>query len=260
MRLGVQTYTIRQAQKRCLETAYAPLAKMGISDLEIARIHFTRKNALKIAELKDSLGISPVSMQVKPKQVFGDADSVVDFANTVGCKNVVVSMLPFGCILGGEDKFYTFLNSLDEAAKTYEERGITLAYHHHNWEYVRLDSGRTRMDELLLKTKKIKFVTDTYWAARSGADPAKQIRAFGDRLLGIHLRDLSFRPRLLDVIPENTTVGCGVIDFSEVLSAAREVGCEYAVIEQKTSTPYEDIARGYDHVLKIKSQLEENSL
>ena len=115
------------------------------------------------------------------------------------------------------------------------------------------------MAELLSRTSKIKFVHDTYWTARSGVSPAVQIREFGHRLLGIHLRDLAFKKKFRDVVPHDTVVGEGVIDFAAVLDAAREVGCEYTVIEQKTDTPYEDVKRGYENLLKIKSQLKEGS-
>ena len=243
-----------------MEKAYLPLVEMGISELEIARIDFNNKNAEKLKQLSEKLGIKAVSIQVKPKYVFGDVDGVVDFCKTVGCKSVVISMLPFDCILGNEAKFYKFVDSLDAQYDAYQKHGITLAYHHHNWEYVRLSSGKTRMQELLERTKKIKFVHDTYWTARCGIDPAKQIEQFGQRLLGIHLRDLAFSKKLLDVVPHDTMVGEGVIDFEKVLTSAETVGCEYTVIEQKTDNPYRDVAISYENLMKIKSHIQEHSL
>ena len=189
-----------------MEASYLPLIKMGILDLEIARIDFTRKNAKEVKRLIEKYGIRPVSIQVKPKYVFGDVDGVVEFCKITGCKNVVISMLPFDCILGKEEKFYHFIGLLDKQYEIYKSHGITLAYHHHNWEYIRLSNGKTRMAELLSKTEKIKFVHDTYWTARCGVDPALQIKEFGSRLLGIHLRDLAFKKKGLDVIPHDTTV------------------------------------------------------
>ena len=257
MNFGVQTFTVRKAQKKNIEKSYLPLVEMGVSELEVARIDFTPENADKIKAITEKHGIRPVSIQVKPKYVFGDPDGVIAFCKATGCKNVVISMLPFGCILGKEEKFYSFVSKLDEFYKLYEREGITLAYHHHNWEYIKLSSGKTRMEELLERTEKIKFVHDTYWTARSGIDPAEQIKAFGNRLLGIHLRDLTFEKKLLDVIPRNTFIGDGVVDFKRVLSAATNVGCEYFVIEQKTDTPYEDIKRSLDSLEKIRSELNE---
>ena len=253
MTFGVQTFTIRKTQKKDMEKSYAQLAKMGVSELEIARIDFTRENAEKVKAIDEKYGIHPVSIQVKPKYVFCQSDKVIEFCRITGCKNVVISMLPFRCILGGEDEFYDFIHKLDDAFDLYEKEGITLAYHHHNWEYVRLSNGKTRMEELLSLTKKIKFVNDTYWTARSGVDPACQIRRFGDRLLGIHLRDLTFGKKFLDVVPRDTFIGDGVIDFHSVLEATQEAGCEYFVIEQNTEAPYEDIQKSLESLKKIRS-------
>jgi sugar phosphate isomerase/epimerase len=257
MSFGLQTYTIRKYQKKNLEKAYRPLAEMGISGLEIARIDFTRENAIKIKELIDKYGFSPVAIQVKPKHVFGNVDEVVEFCNITGCKNVVISMLPFECILGAESKFYSFVSTLDRQFEIYQSHGITLAYHHHNWEYIKLSNGKSRMAELISKTEKIRFVHDTYWTARCGIDPTLQIKEFGKRLLGVHLRDLDFKKRFLDVLPHDTVVGEGVIDFKRVLSAAKEVGCKYTVIGQKTDKPYEDIKRSLENLRIIETEIKE---
>ena len=257
MNFGVQTFTIRKRQKKDIPGSYLPLVEMGITHLEIARIKFNHENALKVKSAMEAQGIVPVSLQVKPKDVFGHIEDVVDFCEVTGCKNVVISQLPWKCILGDEETFYSFVHTLDKYFDIYAERGITLAYHHHNWEYVRLSNGKTRMAELLSKTERIKFVHDTYWTARSGVSPDDQIREFGERLLGIHLRDLAFKKKGIDVVPHDTSVGDGVIDFTRVLLAAREVGCEYTVIEQKTDDPYGDIQKSFNHLNKIKSQIEE---
>lgn len=234
-----------------------PLIKLGIRKFEVARIDFNEKNAKIIKELIDEEGIEVVSIQVKPKHVFGEVEKIVRFCEITGCKNVVISMLPFSCIFGNDLKLYKFLDTLDRQFEIYASHGITLAYHHHNWEYIKLSNGKTRMEELLLRTKKIKFVNDTYWTARCGISPAQQIKVFGDRLLGIHLRDLTFKKKFLDVVAHDTVIGDGVIDFNAVLDAAREVGCEYTVIEQKTDTPYEDIKRSLNHLMKIKPEIKE---
>ena len=103
---GVQTFTIRKAQKKNIRDAYLPLIKLGIRRFEVARIDFNEKNAKIIKSLVDEYGIEICSIQVKPKYVFSDISGIVRFCNTVGCKSVVISMLPFKCILGNEEKFY----------------------------------------------------------------------------------------------------------------------------------------------------------
>ena len=164
-------------------------------------------------------------------------------------------MLPFKCILGTEEKFYNFVDTLDAVYDMYAKAGITLAYHHHNWEYIRLSGGKSRMAELLARTSKIKLVHDTYWTAKCGIDPVVQIKEFGDRLLGIHLRDLAFDKKGIDVVSRDGVIGEGVIDFSRVIEAAESVGCSYYVIEQKTDDPYRDIEKSFMHLEAIRSRI-----
>ncbi len=258
MKYGVQTFTVRKAQKKGLSEAYLPLASLGISSLEVARIDFTKENAAALKAICEQTGLEIASIQVKPKYIFGDAQGVIDFCHTVGCRRAVISMLPFDCILGGEERFYRFVDSLDAMAEIYEKEGITLAYHHHNWEYIRLPGGERRMDVLLSRTKKIKFVHDTYWAARSGIPPEKQIAAFGDRLIGVHLRDLTLKKRGLRVLCHDGAIGDGVIDFSAVLSAVADRDC-YLVIEQNSRDPYRDIEKSLAALREIEAAQNERN-
>ena len=255
MEFGVQTFTIRKTQKKGIRSAYLPLIKLGIKRFEVARIDFNEKNAKELRALAEEYGVEICSIQVKPKYVFGDVEGVASFCDITGCKNVVISMLPFRCILGGEDKFYDFLSTLDAICDEYAKRGITLAYHHHNWEYIKLSSGKTRMAELLGRTKKLKFVHDTYWTARCGISPAKQIEEFGDRLLGIHLRDLTFKSKGIDVISSDAALGDGVVDFASALRSAESVGCQYYVIEQNTDEPYGELEKSYNYIKSVKNEL-----
>ncbi len=256
MNIGVQTFTIRKKQKKSITEAYLPLIKLGIKSFEVARIDFSLKNAEEISSLVAEHGIEISAIQVKPKYVFGESERIIDFCKKVGCKRVVISMLPFSCILGGENKFYDFIASLDKEYDKYAECGITLAYHHHNWEYVRLSNGKTRMDELLERTEKIRIVHDTYWTAGCGISPEKEIERFGSRLIGVHLRDLSHSAKGLSVKGHNAPIGDGVIDFKLVIPTAIRVGAEYLVIEQKTDTPEADIAKSYKNCLAILSNKE----
>ena len=256
MNFGVQTFTIRKKQKKDLEEAYLPLIEMGILDYEIALIHFYKNTGEAVRALMDKYGIRVCAIQVKPKQVFSDVQSVVDFCKCTGCTNVVLSQLPFSCVLGREEKFYEFVATLDRQFEIYQSHGITLAYHHHNWEYVTLRSGKTRMQQLLEKTKKIQFVHDTYWTTKCGLSSAQQVLEFGDRLMGIHLRDLTLHKKGIDVISSDGAVGSGVVDFAAVLQAAKQTSCRYMVIEQKTKQPYEDIHKSYVNCLNIQSTLE----
>ena len=57
MNFGLQTFTIRKAQKKSIRTAYMPLIELGIKSFEVARIDFNRQNAKELKALKDEYGI-----------------------------------------------------------------------------------------------------------------------------------------------------------------------------------------------------------
>jgi sugar phosphate isomerase/epimerase len=254
MSIGVQTFTIRKAQKKSIRSAYLPLIELGIKSFEVARIDFTKKNANELKSLIDEYGIMVSAIQVKPKYVFEDVDGIVEFCKITGCKRVVISMLPWECIFGKEEKFYSFISTLDRQYDIYAEHGITLAYHHHNWEYLFLSNGKSRMRELLDKTERIRIVHDTFWSAKCGIAPEEQIRELGSRLIGIHLRDLTFYKHWIEVLATDCPAGRGIIKFERVLAAAAESGCEYLVIEQNSKKPYEDIKTSYGHLTTIQTK------
>lgn len=249
MKVGVQTFTIRKRQKKNIEKAYLPLINLGIVNFEVARIKFNKQNALIIKSLIDKYNINIVSIQVKPKYVFNHKDEIVEFSKIVNCKNVIISQLPFSCVLGKEEKFYKFIDTLDETYDYYLNQGINLAYHHHNWEYVRLSNNKTKMEELLHKAKRIKFVLDTYWTVKSSYNVVNQIHEFNDRLLGVHLRDLKLYKKNIKILSTDCEIGKGIINFKDVVDNAINVGCNYFVIEQKTKTPYESIECSYNYLI-----------
>ena len=251
MNIGLQTFTVRREQKRSVTAAYERAHALGLSGFEVARLDFNEKNAAEIKAFTERSGAEIYSLQVKPKHVFGERERIVDFARAVGCHRVVISMLPFDCILGGEDRFYSFVSRLDREFDLYAEQGITLGYHHHNWEYVKLSSGRTRMDEILSRTEKIKIVHDTFWTARCGIDPAREVERFRGRLLGVHLRDLLPYKKGLSVPVRDCALGEGTLDFSRIILAALSAGAEYLVIEQNTKTPYRELEKSYSYIKHI---------
>lgn len=246
MNIGVQTFTIRKYQKKNLYQAIKRLVDMGFSSFELARIKFNKDNALIIKKLIDEYDIKIVSIQAKPKDVFKHKSELVNFCKIANCENIVLSMLPFKCILGKDNDFYNFVKTLDPLYDEYIKDGIELAYHHHNWEYTNLDNGKLIMNELLENTKRIKFVHDTYWTTKSGRSSSVQVLEFNERLLGIHLRDITFFRKNIKVLSKDTELGNGIIDFKDVIEKAK--CAKYLVIEQKTKTPYESLEKSMDYI------------
>ena len=257
MRIGVETYSIRKQQKKDLQKSCLSMIESGILDFEFVRIKFNDQNAKILKTLKDQYGLNVCGILAKPKEVFFQAEQLISFCHQTGCTNIVISMLPFEVILGNEAKFYQWINQLDQQAELYRRHGIELAFHHHDWEYAFLSNGKTRMDELLEKTNQLKFVLDTYWLSVCGRNVVDELHRFHDRLLGLHIKDVTLVQKGLRVKMKNTIIGTGILDFESILHEAEKEKCAYAVIELNTDHPVLDVKQSFLHCQTIMKKRKE---
>ncbi|MCK7485124.1 MAG: MFS transporter [Bacillus subtilis] len=140
MRLAVQTYTIRHEMKDDIHAALFKLKSLGVEAIELARVPFN----YAIAQVVKETGLRVESIQVKFHLLKRHFAHFVRFCKEVDCAIVVVSVLPIPAILGGSKAIARFARQLDELAKRYEEEGISLAFHHHAFEFQTI-RGKTQI-------------------------------------------------------------------------------------------------------------------
>jgi sugar phosphate isomerase/epimerase len=107
--------------------------------------------------------------------------------------------------------------ALNDAAKLAAEHGVTVGYHNHWWELESQIGGRSALEvfaehldpELVLEV-------DTYWATAGGADAPALLRALGDRVRAIHVKDGALSTDASGQVP----AGQGRVPVAEVLAAA----------------------------------------
>jgi len=250
MLIGVQTFTIRKVARKDLRQALLSLLDEGFSAFELAYIPFSKRNALIVSSLQNERPFVVTSLMVKPRILASRPEAIIAFAKAVKAKNLVISRLSFEGIVGNEKDFASFAEEINRLVALYAKEGLTVAYHHHYWEYVNLPSGETKLAFLLHNCPGLKFVNDTFWSARAGKNPAQQIKEFGTRLLGVHLRDILDEKAGLKVKTKDCELGKGFIDFHAVIASAKEAGAEYGVIEQKTATPFKSLETSRNYLKK----------
>jgi sugar phosphate isomerase/epimerase len=240
--IGVQLFTVRKEANHDLKGTLLRLREVGFSSFEIAYIPFSEENAMIIKSLEKSHSLSVSSMQVKPSLLIAHEQEIASFAHEVNCPTLVVSRLPLSCILGQDRQLIAFADAINRMIDAYAEKGLSLAYHHHYWEYVLMDNGETRLSFLMRRCPKLRFVNDVYWSAKVGKNPSEQIDEFGQRLAGIHLRDIMAYRSGIHVKTRDCEIGKGLLDITAVIREAEKVGCPYLVLEQKTTKhPFESL-------------------
>jgi sugar phosphate isomerase/epimerase len=129
---------------------------------------------------------------------------------------------------------------LGEIARACADRGIRLGYHNHAFEFAPLD-GTSVWDVLLDGLSPgVELEVDVYWAAIGGRDPAEVIRAAGERVGLLHMKDVAAAPDRGDVTP-----GDGILPWEEIVAAATEQAVAWYVVEEDNpKDAFAEIARG----------------
>ena len=127
--------------------------------------------------------------------------------------------------------------AFNDVGKEVARAGLTFAYHNHSWEFNVFDgvAGIDRLYELTDPTT-VKLCIDTYWVYDGQRAPADFIRKHAKRVAFLHLKD-----RKDDTYAE---VGEGILNWAEIIDAAKEAKVEWLVVEQDETkrTPAESAA------------------
>src|SRR5438552_528648 len=90
---------------------------------------------------------------------------------------------------------------------------------------------------------------DTYWLQAAGASPATWLRKLKGRVPLVHLKDMT----VVDGRAAQTEVGNGNLDWPEILSACREAGAEWLIVEQDETErdPIESLTVSYRNLADL---------
>lgn len=239
MKLALQTFTVRKEGVENLQNMLQNIKEIGYSCVELSRVDPTMENAKIIL----NSGINVLSLQLKFEVLSGDFENVVAFMKKVNCKVAEISVMRYRCMFLGEKSLLKFCGQINELSKRFNEKGLTLAYHHHDFEFKKIN-GKDKLQIILENTdNSVKIVSDTYWSKVSKFEPHTVLERISDRLIAVHLRDY----QNVDGKISDCAVGQGEIDFYKVVESASKFA-SYLAVEQKTLTPYIAIKTSLDYI------------
>mgnify|MGYP000919390250 CR=1 FL=1 len=140
-----------------------------------------------------------------------------EFCKKAGVKYMSVNFQPAG-----------MWDAFKQAEKLAEEYDIQLGIHNHGGAHW---LGNTAILEHIFKNtgKRIGLTLDTAWAIDARQDPIKMVETFGDRLVGIHVKDFTFTS---DRMFHDVVVGTGNLKLPAFVDAVNKVGFKgFTVIE-----------------------------
>ena len=223
---GIQIYTVRKLTKTAsdAEVTMRALMDMGYECIQLAG---GIDNIKKDAEAAKKCGMRVIGILTNPETCEEHLERVIEIAKELGAYDIGISGYP---------KTLAEVEELAEKANVYasaaKKAGLTFSYHNHSHEFIKLENGKTVMDNLISRFDKenISLMPDTYWLQHGGVDVRDFIEKHGERVKILHLKDMK---RTADGVTF-AEVGEGNLNMSGVIDVAKRKGITTFIVEQDT--------------------------
>ena len=181
--------------------------------------------------------------------VLTDTDNItklIAYLQTLGSRDICSSGLRHWHERSAAD-FHDAAAVLNAAEQRFQDAGVTLHYHHHEFEFEKVDGDRTGLDILLGETDPalVDLCVDIAWVQKGGLNPAEFLAQHQDRISYLHFKDYS-------ADGDWTELGRGIVNINGVMEVLPTLPrIRWVMVEQdKTNLdPLESLAvsRRYLH-------------
>ncbi len=219
--IALQLYSLREQAKKDFLGVLKQVAEMGYVGVEPAGLHGMAAKDLR--GVLDDLGLVCCSTHgaFPTKETINQRD---DEAAALGTKLIVSGLGPKD--FETAEAMKASIARIAAAADLAAQKGLTLAYHNHWWEFNPVD-GAMPYETMLRQAPKLASQLDVYWAANFGAvDVPKLLAKHAKRVPSLHIKD----GPLVKGQP-HTAVGAGKMDIPAVIRAADEKVLKWLVVE-----------------------------
>ncbi len=249
--IAAQLYTVRATCQDAagLAATLARIHAIGYRAVQISGVGPIP--AVDIRRICDAAGVVICATHESGASICDQPQQVIERLRTLGC---TVTAYPFPHLpIRTLDEVRALAARLDHAGAILRAAGMTLCYHNHDLEFVRI-GGKTVLDWLydLTDPAHLAGEPDVYWVQKGGGDPVRWCERLSGRLPLIHLKEFACRFGAdgglhSGVIAE---VGSGNLDWPRILHTAEVSGCRWFIVEQDTcdGDPVQSLARSWDYL------------
>ena len=181
-------------------------------------------------------GLEVVSIHEDLGSIERDINAIIKECQDFGTNKVVITGM-YRFDYSSKENVLSLAKRLNEAGAKLKENGITLLYHNHNVELLKVDEKNRAYDVLIEETQpeNVGFEFDSYWFTEGGADAKAYMRKLGKRMVLWHATDRGSRQNGVSMTPILKTdcveLGTGNMDLEGMLAIAKENGVEAVVLE-----------------------------
>ena len=246
-RPGLQLYTVRDALDADMEGTLRRVADIGYREVELAGLPRVTAPAMRASLQR--YGLEAPSMHAGYDSLRGDFAAVVEEAGALGATYLVCPSVDAGERRTADD-WKRICETLNRSGRAARARGLVLAYHNHDFEFVPFADGTMPFRLLMTETDPhdVKLELDVYWVARAGQDPVQYLKRAADRIVLVHLKDLGADGSTVEL-------GSGVLPMEEIVRTALLGGVRHLFVEQDDSAdPLASAATSFTFLERVRLQ------
>jgi sugar phosphate isomerase/epimerase len=235
---SIQLYSARNFPP--LEANLALLAKLGYKQVEPFGGQFGDPGVL--ASAIKAAGLSAPTAHIG-LDMLKDTAKTIDAAGTVGITTIYCPAIPKEERSQDEGKWNALADTLAGLAETYSKAGFGFGWHNHDFEFVPTANGKLPMNILLDRAPSLQWEMDVAWLVRGKQVPAPWFAQYGQRITGIHVKDIAPAGEALD---EDgwADVGYGTLDWTALHQDIKaRTAARYFVMEHDKPNDFERFAR-----------------
>ncbi|WEK70140.1 MAG: sugar phosphate isomerase/epimerase [Candidatus Chryseobacterium colombiense] len=236
--LAIQLYTVRDFISNDMEKTFEKLAALGFTEFEIYGYDgtFFGKTAVEFKKILSDNGLKVISSHHRTGitdhedgTLLKNWNKTLDDLNTIGSEFAVCSYLPEA--ERTLENYQKLPETLEKAGQITKQNGIQLAYHNHDFEFLKKDEQHTFYDFILENTSSdlVKMELDLYWISKAGLDPLFYFEKYPKRFPLWHVKDMKAETK------DFAEIGNGTIDFKRIFEAKEKAGLKYWFLEQDSS-------------------------
>src|SRR5690625_2402978 len=210
--IGLQLYSVREATGKDLLGTLEKVAAMGYESVQFAG--FGDHAAEDVKEKLDELQLKVAGAHLPIEALQNDLAATLKYHETIGNRLLIIPALAPEMRTTADDYRKT-AEQMNAIGEKIHQDGFVLGYHNHDFEFDLFD-GKTGLDLLFenVDPKYLKMELDCFWAAYTDNDPLELIEKYGDRVVSLHIKDLTMK----DGQPISTELGNGQLPLVDYMN------------------------------------------
>lgn len=234
---SVQLFTFMAEMAQDAAGTLEKVKELGFDGVELAG--YGNLDADTFRRKVEELGLEVSSAHVPLDQWRNDADTVLKELKAMNCSYVAIPYLDDE--EQHETGYQNLITLMKELAPKVKAYGMTLCYHHHDFELQHtMADGRSALKAILEDTAEAGVLPefDVYWLKKAGENPLDWVKAYKDQLKVIHMKDMTTDGKAFFA-----ELGTGGVDVKGLLDELQSSSLDWLIVEQDqtTKTPYESM-------------------